>query len=340
MVGCLIVAHGEAVGRGWHQRFGGPHAEVEALRDAGEAAQGATMFVTLEPCCHHGKTPPCVEAILQAGIRRVVVAMRDPFPKVDGSGLGDLQEAGIEVSLGLEAPIAKSLNAPYLKYVQYCRPWVIAKWAMTLDGKLASRVEDSQWISNPASRAVVHQIRGRMDAIIVGRRTAEADDPMLTARPAGPRTAVRIVLDSNASLSLDSHLVRTAKGVPVLVAAGSSVDAENCRRLQDAGCEVFPLTSDNQAARLGELLDELGRRQMTNVLIEGGSQVLGTAFDARLIDEVHVFIAPKLLGGSQALTPVGGLGLAMMSEAQGLEEVAVKQLGVDVYVSGRRPANQ
>ena len=167
MVGCLIVAHGEVVGRGWHQRFGGLHAEVEALRDAGAAAQDATMYVTLEPCCHHGKTPPCVDAILQAGIRRVVVAMRDPFPKVDGSGLGVLQDAGLEVALGLDAANAQSLNAPYLKFVQHSRPWLIAKWAMTLDGKLASRSENSQWISNPTSRVVVHQLRGR-----IGRGTA------------------------------------------------------------------------------------------------------------------------------------------------------------------------
>jgi diaminohydroxyphosphoribosylaminopyrimidine deaminase/5-amino-6-(5-phosphoribosylamino)uracil reductase len=335
MVGCLIVARGEAVGRGWHQRFGGLHAEVEALRDAGEAAQDATMYVTLEPCCHQGKTPPCVDAILQAGIRRVVVAMRDPFPKVDGSGLGVLQNAGLEVALGLAAANAQSLNAPYLKHVQRRRPWLIAKWAMTLDGKLASRSENSQWISNPASRAVAHQLRGRMDAIIVGRRTAVADDPLLTARPPGPRAAMRIVLDTNALLSLDSQLVRTAHDVPVLIAASESADSHRCRRLQNAGCEVVQLAGDNQAARLSGLLDELDRRQMTNVLIEGGSQVLGTAFDARLIDEVHVFIAPKLLGGSQALTPVGGLGLAMMSEAHGLDEVSVEQLGGDIYVSGR-----
>ena len=335
MVGCLIVAHGEVVGRGWHQRFGGLHAEVEALRDAGAAAQDATMYVTLEPCCHHGKTPPCVDAILQAGIRRVVVAMRDPFPKVDGSGLGVLQDAGLEVALGLDAANAQSLNAPYLKFVQHSRPWLIAKWAMTLDGKLASRSENSQWISNPTSRVVVHQLRGRMDAIIVGRGTVAADDPLLTARPPGPRAAMRIVLDTKALLSLDSQLVRTAHDVPVLVAASTSADSEKRRRLQHAGCEVVHLAGDNQAARLGALLDELGRREMTNVLLEGGSQVLGTAFDARLIDEVHVFIAPLLLGGSQALTPVGGLGLAMMSDAHSLDEVSVEQLGGDLYVSGR-----
>jgi len=324
------------VGRGWHQRFGGPHAEIEALRDAGNAAKDATMYVTLEPCCHQGKTPPCVDAIVQAGIRRVFVAMRDPFRKVDGNGLDVLKEAGLDVALGLDAAIAQSLNAPYLKRVQHRRPWVIAKWAMTLDGKLASRAENSQWISNDASRAVVHRIRGRMDAIIVGRGTAEADDPMLTARPHGPRTAVRIVLDTSALLSMESQLVQTSHDVPVLVAASPSADAEKCHRLQDAGCEVIQLVGEDHAARLGGLLDELGQRDMTNVLIEGGSQVLGTAFDACLIDEVHVFIAPKLLGGSQALTPVGGLGLTMMSEAHGLTEVAVEQLGGDVYVSGRR----
>lgn len=335
MVGCVIASRGNAVGRGWHQRFGGPHAEIEALRDAGDAARNATMYVTLEPCCHHGKTPPCADAILQAGLRRVVIAMRDPFPEVDGGGARALQEAGLEVEVGLHETDARSLNAPYLKRVRHGRPWLIAKWAMTLDGKLASRAGSSQWISHPASRAVVHQLRGRMDAIIIGRGTAAADDPRLTARPPGPRTAIRIVLDSQAMLSLDSQLVQTAGDVPVLVVASTAADQANCRRLEAAGCEVMQLAGDDPAARLGVLLDELGRRNLTNVLLEGGSQLLGSAFDARLIDEVHVFIAPKLLGGRQALTPIGGLGLEFLSEAHGLEEVTVEQLGGDVYVCGR-----
>jgi diaminohydroxyphosphoribosylaminopyrimidine deaminase/5-amino-6-(5-phosphoribosylamino)uracil reductase len=335
MVGCVIVADGDVVGRGAHQRFGGPHAEVEALREAAEQARDATLYVTLEPCCHHGKTPPCVEAIRQAGVRRVVVAMRDPFPKVDGSGLVALEEAGVDVDVGLDSAAAQSLNAPYLKRIQQRRPWLIAKWAMTLDGKMASRTGDSQWISNQVSRAVVHQLRGRMDAIIVGRRTAAIDDPLLTARPTGPRIAVRIVLDTHASLPVESQLVRTARDVPVMVAASTSADKANCRRLEAAGCEVVQVAGDDHATRLVELLDELGRRDMTNVLVEGGSEVLGSAFDAQLIDEVHVFIAPKLIGGRQALTPSGGLGGQLMSEARALHEVSIEQLGGDLYLFGR-----
>ena len=201
MVGCVIVHGDTIVGEGWHGRFGGPHAEAEALRAAGQRCRGATLYVTLEPCCHHGKTPPCTEAILAARPARVVVAQRDPFPPVDGGGLRQLTAAGIPVEMGVLQPDARRLNAPYLKLITDRRPWVHAKWAMTLDGKLATRSRDSRWISSEASRRIVHTLRGRMDAILIGRGTAESDDPQLTARPPGPRTALRIVLDSHASLA-------------------------------------------------------------------------------------------------------------------------------------------
>ncbi|HPP52060.1 MAG TPA: bifunctional diaminohydroxyphosphoribosylaminopyrimidine deaminase/5-amino-6-(5-phosphoribosylamino)uracil reductase RibD, partial [Thermoguttaceae bacterium] len=239
MVGC-VIAHGpEVVGEGWHQRFGGAHAEVEALREAGQRARGATLYVTLEPCCHQGKTPPCTEAILAAGVQRVVAAMKDPFPQVAGQGLRRLAEAGLEVHCGLLEAEARRLNAPYLKLIQTGRPWVIAKWAMTLDGKLATRTGQSRWISGPESRALVHQLRGRVDAVLVGSRTAALDDPLLTARPPGPRTAVRIVVDGRARLASESQLVRTARQAPVLVAAGPEAAAVDLRRLESAGCEVF-----------------------------------------------------------------------------------------------------
>ncbi|MBI2478733.1 MAG: bifunctional diaminohydroxyphosphoribosylaminopyrimidine deaminase/5-amino-6-(5-phosphoribosylamino)uracil reductase RibD, partial [Planctomycetia bacterium] len=239
MVGCVIARDGQVVGEGWHPRFGGPHAEVEALHDAGEAARGATMLVTLEPCCHQGKTPPCVDAIVNAGLTRVIVAQRDPFPQVDGGGIRMLQAAGIEVEVGVCAERARELNAPYLKLVNTGMPWVIAKWAMTLDGKIATRTGNSQWISNAASRAVVHRIRGRVDAIIVGSGTVRADDPLLTARPAGPRVATRIVFDSTASLSVDSRLAKTIESAPVLVVATANAPTENVRRLTESGCEVL-----------------------------------------------------------------------------------------------------
>ncbi len=335
MVGCVIVAGNRVVGQGWHARFGGPHAEIDALALAGPAAEGATMYVTLEPCCHHGKTPPCTEAILQAGIRRVVVAHRDPFPRVDGGGIGRLKAAGIQVDVGLMESASRRLNAPYLKLIQQGRPWIVAKWAMTLDGKLATRSGDSRWISGQRSRLRVHQLRGRMDAILVGVGTARADDPRLTVRPPGLRTPVRIVLDSRASLATDSHLVRTACETPVLVAAGPEAPRQRLRQLELAGCEVWTSESADRQQRLMELLDELGRRRMTHVLVEGGAHVFGSLFDAGAIDEVHVFIAAKLIGGSTAASPMAGRGLSKMQQAVALSEPSIEVLDGDIYFQGR-----
>ncbi len=335
LVGCLVVQSGEIVGEGFHQRFGGPHAEIEALRAAGDRAAGATMYVTLEPCCHHGKTPPCSEAVIAAGIRRVVLAQRDPFPQVAGGGIKQLQDAGLEVEVGLLEDEARQLNAPYLKLIETGRPWIIAKWAMTLDGKIATRTGDSRWISSEASRAVVHQLRGRVDAIMVGRGTVETDDPLLTARPPGPRIATRIVCDTAASLSSDSQLVRTVSAAPLLVAAGPAATAENRRRLQAAGCEVLVCDGETHAARLEQLLDELGRRRMTNVLVEGGGTLLGALFDAGAIDEVHVFIAPKIIGGVAAPSPIGGAGIDLMEHALTIANPQVERLGPDLYLHGR-----
>ena len=334
MVGCVVVKDGAIVGEGCHQRFGGPHAEIEALTIAGEAARGCTVYVTLEPCAHFGKTPPCTQAIISAGVRRVVAAMRDPFPQVGRAGLRELVAAGIEVATGALADEAKRLNAPYLKLVTRGRPWVIAKWAMTLDGKLATRSGESKWISGPASREVVHRLRGRVDAILVGSGTAAADDPLLTARPAGPRVATRIVLDSMASLASSSQLVRTAREAPLLVAAGGEAPAENVERLTAAGCEVFICAGQTHAERVGKLLDELGRRRLTNLLVEGGSRVLGIFFDAGEVDEVHIFIAPKLFGGEGAPSPLGALGVERVDQAFGLD-VQMERLGDGVYVRGQ-----
>lgn len=335
MVGCVIARGAEILGEGWHGRYGGPHAEIEALRIADPRTAGATMYVTLEPCCHCGKTPPCTEAVIGAAPARVVIAQPDPFPEVAGKGIAQLVAAGIAVELGTGEAEARRLNAPYLKLLESGRPWVLAKWAMTLDGKLATRTGESRWISGPESRAVVHRLRGRVDAVIVGRGTADRDDPLLTARPPGPRNATRVVLDTGANLALDSQLVRTAAEVPVLVAAGESAPPANRQRLAEAGCEVLALAGEDHAQRLEALLAELGRRRMTNVLFEGGARVLGTLLDTWAIDEVHVFIAPKLLGGADALSPVAGAGLAAMTDALLLSPPRIEILAEDVYVHGR-----
>jgi diaminohydroxyphosphoribosylaminopyrimidine deaminase/5-amino-6-(5-phosphoribosylamino)uracil reductase len=339
MVGCVVVQNGEIVGEGWHEQFGGPHAEINALAAAGERAAGATVYVSLEPCCHHGKTPPCTQALIRAGVARVVVAVNDPFPQVSGRGVAELEAAGIECEVGVNGADAAWLLAPYRKLITKGRPWVIAKWAMTLDGKLATHTGDSQWISSETSRAIVHQIRGRVDAVIVGSRTACADNPLLTARPANladvKRIATRVVVDSAALIAMESRLVQTATDVPVLLAAGNDASQDACNRLTSAGVEVFRCAGSSHDERITSLLDELGRRGMTNVLVEGGSQLLGTMFDMRIVDEVHVFIAPKLAGGTGAPGPVGGTGIERMSAALKLADITIEELDGDVYVHGR-----
>jgi diaminohydroxyphosphoribosylaminopyrimidine deaminase/5-amino-6-(5-phosphoribosylamino)uracil reductase len=339
MVGCVLVRGGQVVGEGFHERFGGPHAEVHALAAAGGQAAGATAFVTLEPCCHHGKTPPCTQALVQARVSRVVVAVPDPFPQVAGRGIAELRAAGIRCEVGIRAAEANRLLAPYQKLVRTGRPWVIAKWAMTLDGKLATATGDSRWISSEESRCVVHQLRGRVDAVMIGSGTVRTDDPLLTARPLDPRDikrlATRIVVDSAASLPHQSRLVQTAADVPVLVATAPDASPEACRCLAEAGVEVFSCEGATHAQRLESLLDELGRRRMTNVLVEGGSRLLGTLLDMRAIDEAHVFITPKLVGGSHAPSPFGGTGIDRIANALRLADVTIEELGGDVYVHGR-----
>jgi diaminohydroxyphosphoribosylaminopyrimidine deaminase/5-amino-6-(5-phosphoribosylamino)uracil reductase len=334
MVGCVIVRDGAVVGEGWHQRFGGPHAEIEALQSAGETARGATAYVTLEPCCHSGKTPPCTSALLAAGVRRVVAAMTDPNPDVNGQGLKELADVGVAVESGVLADEAADVIAPFAKLITQRRPWIIAKWAMTLDGRLATRTGDSKWISGEASRALVHQLRGRMDAILVGRGTVDADDPLLTARPSGARVATRIVLDSRATLPLASQLVRTVREAPVLVAAGPEAPASACEMLRWRGVDVWQSGAADRNARLTELLNELGRRQMTNVLVEGGSQVLGALFELRAVDEVHVFIAPRIIGGGEG-RPIAGEGAFRMADAWELGPFTSNQSGEDIYIRAR-----
>ena len=359
MVGAVLVDDQlRLLGEGFHQRFGGPHAEVQAIADAEsrrkkqkrKRLKDATLFVSLEPCCHVGKTPPCTQAILAAGIRKVVIGRSDPSPHANGKGIAELRAAGLEVEVGLLEDEAKRLTAPFAKRVVTGLPWVIAKWAMSWDGKIATRSGDSQWISNESSRAVVHQVRGRMDAILVGAETARHDDPLLTARPPGPRVATRVVIDSSASLRVESQLVRTAGEVPLLILAGPDAPTANVARLQAAGAEVCVLTDEQSSlapvATAKELkrirpveplaaLRELGRRGMTNVLVEGGAAVLGAFADLDLIDEVQVFIGSKLIGGQAATGPVSGIGCDPLSQARILDDVRVEVLDGDVYLSGR-----
>ena len=338
LVGCVIANQEQLLAEGYHAQFGQAHAEVNALASLTPDSNLslASMYVTLEPCCHHGKTPPCTTAIIDSGIKRVVVATTDPNEQVSGGGIELLKAAGIEVVLGICEPQANSLIAPYVNAIENKRPWIIAKWAMTLDGKIATTNGSSQWISNSESRAVVHQLRGRMDAILVGHKTANCDNPQLTARPTATnvqRQAIRVVLAQTPALQLDSHLVCSAGEIPVIVTAGPAADSEHCQQLIDQGVEV--LTFNDDQAIIDGLLRELHQRKVTNLLVEGGSQLLGSLFDKQLIDEVHVFIAPSLIGGAAAPAPIGGSGIDNMANALNLVNPAIETRGDNIYISGR-----
>lgn len=311
MVGAVIVRGDRVVGEGYHRQFGGPHAEVEALRGCGGKARGATCYVTLEPCCHHGKTPPCTGALIAAGISRVVAAMRDPFVSVSGGGFRALRSAGIRCDVGLFGREANELNAPFVKRVTAGRPWVILKWAQSLDGKIATHAGMSKWITSAESRREAHRLRGRVDAIIVGVGTVLADDPDLTCRDAPRlRVATRVVLDTNLRTPANAKLARTARRVPTLLLASARAPAAKRRKLVSLGCEVceVPVSRDGRLSLPG-VLDEFGRRGMTNVMVEGGGRVLGAFFDADLADEAWCFVAPKVIGGEGAAGPFMGRGV-------------------------------
>lgn len=297
MVGCVLVRRGRIVGEGWHRRFGGPHAEVWALRQAGRAARGATAYVTLEPCHRFGKTPPCTRALISAGVARVVAAVRDPNPQIDGKGLRELRAAGVATALGVCAEEARELISPFWSLMVRRRPWVIAKWAQTLDGRMATSTGDSRWITGEAARREVHRLRGRVDAILIGIGTALADDPMLTCRDAPRRrVATRIVLDSRLRLPIASCLMRTIDVAPLLIYTASTTPARRVQRLRSLGADVVRVPRARSGLSLEHVLDDLGRRSMSRVLVEGGAAVLSTFFDHGLVDEAHVYVQPAWVG--------------------------------------------
>jgi len=340
MVGCVVVEDDHLVSSGYHHLFGGPHAEVDALAKCDPTRlANSTIYVTLEPCSHFGKTPPCVDLLLRHRPKRVVVAMRDPFTEVSGRGIQKLRDHSIQVDVGIMGNEAEALNAPYLKLIATGLPWIVAKWAMTLDGAIATNTGDSKWISNEQSRSLVHEIRSRMDAVIVGIGTAIADDPLLTTRlPSGSspaRISSRVVIDRNCRLSLNSQLVQSIRESPVIVATSETSDDSKVRQLRRAGCEVLLIPQDQLPSSLEFVLSEFGRRRFTNVLLEGGGTLLGHAFDADLIDEVHCFIAPKIVGGKGIIQPIAGIGKSLMRDASELSQITTENLGDNVHMQGR-----
>lgn len=335
VVGAVVVSDGRIVGEGYTQPFGGDHAEVVGLEKAGERARGADIYVTLEPCAHYGKTPPCAEALVRAQPRRVIIPVLDPTQKTRGKGVARLRENGIAVEVGLCREEAVRSNAGFFKLAAVGRPLVIAKWAMSADGKIATRGGDSRWITGPQARELVHRHRGRVDAVMVGARTAQADDPLLTCRDSERRrTAARIVVCGADVPAAGSKLVRSVREGPVLLAHRADDPPEGLDQAEAAGCEAMALPGDRSGVNLCALLDELGRRSMTNVLVEGGGELLGSLFDGRLVDRAMVFVAPIVLGGRGALTAVAGEGVASMADAIPLKSRTVSAHGPDILVEG------
>ena len=328
MVGAIVARGGKVIAEGWHRRFGGPHAEADALGRAGARARGATLYVTLEPCPHFGKTPPCTDRILEAGVREVVAAVRDPNPIVNGKGLQILRRRGLKVRTGTLEKEAVHLNRGFFKAHRFGLPYVAAKWAMTLDGKIATRTGDSRWVSGDEARGWVRGLRDDYQAILVGANTALRDDPGLRG---GKRDPIRIVLDSNARLPLDSQLVRTAKERRTIVAVTDSAPAAKLRKLERAGVQVIRL----EAIELRVVFEELARSGIHSILVEGGGEVHASLFESGLADEVLVVVAPKIAGGRDAVTPVEGEGLSKMAEALKLKDIRVERLGNDVLIRAR-----
>jgi diaminohydroxyphosphoribosylaminopyrimidine deaminase/5-amino-6-(5-phosphoribosylamino)uracil reductase len=343
VVGAVVAREGEVLGEGWHREFGGAHAEVNAIEACGlEDLGGATLYVSLEPCCHEGKTPPCTDAILQAGLRRVVVASDDPTEKASGRGLGILRDEGVEVVLadGELAARARLLNQAFRKHARVGRPWVLFKCAMTLDGKVATRTGDSKWISGEDSRGLAHRWRAAVDAVVVGIGTALADDPQLTARPDGALAEVarqprRVVFDTLARLPPASRLVAAMAEVPVTVVVSRAAARADTDALEAAGAQVLVATGENEPARVRSALDQLGSQGVAAVLLEGGPHLAGAFLDAHEIDEIRLFLAPLLLGGSAARDPLEGQGVGRISEALRALTFDSERVGEDLLISAR-----
>lgn len=329
LVGAIVVRGNRIVGEGYHRAFGGPHAEANALKAAGAKARGATLYVTLEPCAPHPKkTPPCTVQIARSGVRRVVAAVRDPNPMVDGRGLALLRRAGVRVATGVLAREARELNAPFFKVHTRGLPYVTAKWAMTLDGKIATRTGDSRWISNERSRAWLHRFRDSFQAILVGSGTLLRDDPILRGTRSRP---VRIILDSRARTPLTCKVVRTAREQPTLLAVSSKAPAKKLRQLRRAGVEIIQL----EELDLRLVFEALAREGYQKILVEGGGEVHASVLEAGLADEVCIFVGPKIVGGKSAKTPVEGSGIERMAEARLLQGLRVERSGSDVLIRGK-----
>ncbi len=333
LVGAVIVRDGKIIAEGWHRQAGSPHAEIHALNMAGDLAKNSTLYVTLEPCSHFGRTPPCANAIVDAGIKKVFAAMSDPNPKVAGRGFEILKSAGVEVEVGLLEAEARALNEIFIKWVTKNLPFVTLKFACSLDGKISTAGGESQWISCLESRKFSHRLRDLNDAILVGVGTVLADDPSLTTRLVDGKNPVRIVVDSSAKTPLDSKVV-TEKFSQTIIATTTNAPPEKISALKNLGVEII-FAGDKKSVDLKILMRELARREITSVLVEGGGTVHFSMLKEKLVDKIFAFVAPKIIGGKNSLTAVEGAGFEKLSDAVNLKNFSAEKIGEDFLLSGR-----
>lgn len=331
LVGAIIVKDGAIIGQGWHQKYGAPHAERNALASCTAPTQGATLYVNLEPCCHYGKTPPCTEAIIAAGIKRVVLGARDPNSLVAGQGIAQLRQAGIEVTEGVLAEDCARLNQVFFHYIKTKTPYVVLKYAMSMDGKIAAYTGKSQWISGEASRQHVQQQRHRYMGIMVGVGTVLADDPLLTCRLENGRNPIRVICDTHLRTPLESRIVQTAPEVPTIIATACA-DEQQQRLYRESGCEIITLGQAGGHLDLRELMIRLGERGLDSVLLEGGGSLNWSALNSGVVQKALIYIAPKLLGGATAPNPVMGPGVESPDAAFLLKNSRITSLGEDILI--------
>lgn len=336
LVGAVIVKGGRIIGEGYHEIYGGHHAEINAFNNAVMDVSGATMYINLEPCSHYGRTPPCANAIAEKGIKRVVVALEDPNPEVSGRGIRFLRDNGIEVVTGVLEVESRRLNEIFLKYITTRIPFCIMKTAMTLDGKIASYTGDSKWITNEESRKYVHRLRHRVAAVMVGLGTVMKDDPYLNTRFEGVKGSdpVRVIVDSRARISLEANVLNLKSDAKTIIAATEQADKSKIGDLERKGAEVIITPAVDNRVDLKYLMKALGERKIDSVLLEGGSTLNYSALEAGIVDKVNVFIAPKIIGGSSAKTPVGGNGRASVNDAVNLKDIETHRFGEDLMIEG------
>lgn len=335
LVGAVIVKDNRVVGCGWHRKAGTPHAEVHALNQAGELAQGADVYVTLEPCAHYGKTPPCAKALVEAKVKNVYGGLLDVNPKVAGKGFKILEDAGIHVEYGFLQDELRKQNEVFFKWIEHKKPFVVLKAAMTLDGKIATATGQSKWITNETSRAYGYKLRDIYDGIMVGINTVIEDNPMLTARVDGGKNPIRIVVDSSLKIDINANVVQD-KSAKTIIATTDKADKDKILKLQAQDVDVIVVDKDkNDKVDIEKLLDILGQQNICSILVEGGATLSGSFVAKKLVDKVYFFIAPKIVGGKEAKTPVAGTGILNLQEALALKDIQVEKLDEDILIIGR-----